>query len=58
MKDRDQYDINPYEYAEPLDVHRWSDHPEIDVLLDRPQFRTSSLSQQRLAEPPSLVLIF
>jgi hypothetical protein len=35
VNDRDQYDINPYEYAEPLDVHRWSDHPEVDVLLDR-----------------------
>lgn len=35
MKDRDQFGIDPYEYAEPLDVHRWSDHPEVDVLLDR-----------------------
>ena len=35
MTDRDQHGIDPYEYAEPLDVHRWSDHPEVDVLLDR-----------------------
>ena len=35
MTDRNQCGIDPYERAEPLDVHRWSEQPKVYILLDR-----------------------